>query len=258
MGVRHGGQEGWRRQGKRMGQGGGDPSLQQGQEILLVLHAEVGRQVLTARGSHCSSHQQLPGSLLVQLGPEAQPCQPTGSAVCRRHPQVGHVPGGSCLCSPRAFPFPRCAGGRWLLVAGWPRTASRGSWKVRGQLHGNRIGAFCYKPGITVRKTSPCAHCGPVRWGRSARSGPFKQQEEGWCRWGPLGILPGKVLPPWTRGAGGPQQSKGPCRVSNQEGSPSTPGFIAAEVAVICSITQKELQSRACPHPPAPELCSLK
>lgn len=57
-----GGQEGGRRQGKRIGQGGGDPSLQQGQDMLLVLHAEVGRQVLTAPGSHCSSHQQLSGS----------------------------------------------------------------------------------------------------------------------------------------------------------------------------------------------------
>lgn len=124
--------EGWRRQGKRMGQGGGDPSLQQGQEILLVLHAEVGRQVLTARGSHCSSHQQLPGSLLVQLGPVAQPCQPTGSAVCRRHPQVGHGLGGSCLCSPNPFPFPPLC---WWPLAAGGRLAQN---SFQGQLEGAR------------------------------------------------------------------------------------------------------------------------
>lgn len=42
--------------------GGGAPSPEQGQEVLPVLHAEIGQQVLVVHGGHLSSHRQGPKS----------------------------------------------------------------------------------------------------------------------------------------------------------------------------------------------------
>lgn len=42
--------------------GGGAPLPKQGQAVLLVLHAKIGRQVLITHVGHHSNHQQGPGS----------------------------------------------------------------------------------------------------------------------------------------------------------------------------------------------------
>lgn len=155
-------EEGWRRQERRM-EGmkvdGEAPSPEQGQAVLLVLHAKIGRQVLIAHVGHRSSHQQGPES---PGSPSTAPLpsQPRSSpAILRARCCTGEAAGqGTSPWVPLASTFPGPSLPQSCL---WP-PALRGqlAWNgCCGQLEDAQVVTWQPKQGDAPTPARGADHC---------------------------------------------------------------------------------------------------